>query len=72
MFNETKCNQEFYENYQKRLLNTILEKSNSEIPNEMCARLAKLGTNRMKYDISRGIHKTIKEYAEIYIEAYLK
>lgn len=72
MSNETKYNEGFYKDYQKRLLNLILEKSNNEISKKMCIRLAKLGTNRMKYDISKGINKSIEEYANMYIEAYLQ
>lgn len=72
MSNEIKNDKKFDEEYQKRLFDIILEKSHNEIPEEICLRLAKLGNNRMKYDSSQGKCKSIEEYAEDYIWAYLQ
>lgn len=57
---------------QEHLATLIYEKSNKEIPKEICSNLAKNAISRMKYDASQGVTKDIAEYADAYVWAYFQ
>lgn len=69
---ETNNSSIFYEDYENKLALLIYEKSNGEIPENVCSNLAKNAISRMKYDASQGVSKDIKEYANAYVWAYFQ
>lgn len=65
----------FYKDYQERLTTLIYEKSNKEIPKEICSNFAINSINMIKYKVSCGYYKDISdidisEYVDACIWAY--
>lgn len=69
---DTNNSSNFYEDFENKLALLIYEKSNGEIPKNVCSNLAKNATSRMKYDISQGVTKDISEYAVASVWAYFQ
>lgn len=58
--------------YEKDLIELIYNKSNGEIPEIFCKRLAKRIIRRKMFDDLMGKNKNIEEYVEDYIWAYFQ